>query len=70
MDDVLSKLQSSSDNYKFQTFDSYARRYGLANMAYEGGPDVAGTNNQTSKKAAMLDHQPPRMTRRGQRSGE
>ena len=60
VDDIINKLQASADSNanRYYTYDTYARRYGLQNLAYEGGPDVAGNNNQAAKKAAMLD---PRM---------
>ncbi len=60
VDDVISRLQGSADSNanRYYTYDTFARRYGLQNMAYEGGPDVSGSNNQAAKKAAMLD---PRM---------
>ncbi|MEO6434782.1 MAG: PA14 domain-containing protein, partial [Tepidisphaeraceae bacterium] len=55
--EIIDKLQGSatSNANRFHTHDTFARRYGLANLAYEGGPDVAGPNNLTNKKLAMLD---------------
>lgn len=55
---ILNAMQSSINNKPYQTFDTFARRYGLQNMVYEGGPDTAGGNNIQAKINASLD---PRM---------
>lgn len=58
VEEILAKLTSSANNQKYFQYDTFARRYGLQNMVYEGGPDVAGGNNLAAKRSAMLD---PRM---------
>ena len=58
VDQIINALQSSVNSKTYFSFDTLARRYGLANMAYEGGPDTAGPNNINAKIAASLD---PRM---------
>ncbi len=55
---IINALQSSVNSKTYFGFDSLARRYGLANIAYEGGPDTSGPNNINAKIAASLD---PRM---------
>src|SRR5207249_10848069 len=57
-DQFLAGWSSSINNQKYFNFGSFAARYGLQNMAYEGGPDTFGANNIAAKKTASLD---PRM---------
>ena len=58
VDQIINALQSSVNSKTYFSFDSLARRYGLTNMVYEGGPDTSGANNITAKINASLD---PRM---------
>jgi hypothetical protein len=58
--EILNALQGSVNSLGnlYYRFDSYARRYGLASMTYEGGPDTDGSTNLANKKLANID---PRM---------
>jgi hypothetical protein len=58
VDQIIAAMQSSVNNQKYFNFGTYAARYGLQNMTYEGGPETFGPNNVAAKKAASLD---PRM---------
>jgi hypothetical protein len=58
VDQIINALSNSVNSQKYFTFGSYARRYGLQQLAYEGGPDTYGPNNVANKIAANLD---PRM---------
>ncbi len=56
-------IQGFSDSIQgsakfYYGYNSFAMRYGLKSMAYEGGPDTFGGGNVAVKKAASLD---PRM---------
>jgi regulation of enolase protein 1 (concanavalin A-like superfamily) len=61
VDEIINAMSGSidGDTARYYRFNSYATRYGLANMVYEGGPDTFGPNNIAAKQAASLD---PRMS--------
>src|SRR5439155_20273149 len=61
VDDIINAMSNSinGDTSLYYKFNSYATRFGLQNIAYEGGPDTFGPNNIAAKQAASLD---PRMT--------
>ncbi|WP_439621800.1 PA14 domain-containing protein [Gemmata sp.] len=60
VDQVLAGLATSvaANAAALDETAALATYYGLANLAYEGGPDTFGGNNVAAKKAASLD---PRM---------
>ena len=57
VDQILGLLQNSVNGLanRYWQHDTYARRYGLANMTYEGGSHVTGSANLANKIAAQLD---------------
>lgn len=57
VDQILNLLKGSINGlpHRYWQHDTYARRYGLANMTYEGGSHVTGSANLANKIAAQLD---------------